>query len=152
MTQTLPKELFYQIFDKIKDTKSILRLSQTCKNNNYIYKTNEIYKAKCELDKYQVDYKDPTNFIYIYNERSTPLNPQGDYDLIEILKIYKLQFNIKKIHCNYKAITSFPAYPVMTECIINRNKLTSFPIQPMMTYCEISRNKLTRFPVQPMMT
>jgi hypothetical protein len=118
MTAVLPKELYYQIFDKIKDAKTLVRLSQTCKSNNYIYKNNETYKAKCELSRYQVDYKDPTNFIYIYNEREIPFTPKGEYDLIEILKIYMLQFDMKEIKYTYRGITSFPVYPTMIKCHI----------------------------------
>jgi hypothetical protein len=129
-----------------------VRLSQTCKSNNYIYNNNDFYKAKCELYRYQVDYKDPTNFIYIYNKKEIPFTAQGDHDLIEILKIYMLQFNMEKITCMYAGITSFPVYPKMTECDISNNELTSFPVQPVMTFCDISNNELTSFNIQPVMT
>jgi hypothetical protein len=116
MATTLNRDIYYQVFDKIKDAKAMVRLSQTCKSNNHIY--SKKYKAKCELDRYQVDYKDPTNFIYAYNRKEIPFTKNGDYDLIEILKIYMLQFNTKEIQFCECEITSFPVYPNMTYCTL----------------------------------
>ena len=116
-----------------------------CKEN-----TNTI--AKHFLNLYKVDYKDPTNFIYVMDRKDINDYKNGErYKYGSILKLYMKHYYKHKIRCNNKNITSFPIYPNMETCEINNNQLRTFPIQPVMIYCYINNNNLTTFPIQPIM-
>lgn len=99
------------------------------------------------LDKFQVDYKDPTNFIY-YEEDSFKYK---DSTFFIIFKLYMKYYNINDIRVSNKNITSFPIYPNMIIFDGENNQLTSFPIQHNMIVFYGENNKLTSFPDQPQM-
>ena len=127
-----------------------------CSQNKYLHnlcQDNESVIARHFLNKYQVDYSDPTNFIYIYN--NVKINNYRDdnnrWDYVKIYKLYMKQFNKTKIEISNNVISSFPIYPKMIEIEISDNLLTSFPIQPEMKEFMGSVNELTSFPVQPKM-
>jgi len=122
------------------------QISQMCLENKSVI-------SKHLLSIYQVNYKDPSNFIYIYNKVSIQDYKDQDnkWNYPSLLKLYLKNYNIDKINCEQKNITSFPIYPNMTTFYGNNNKLTSFPIQPKMTHFYGYSNKLTTFPIQPEM-
>ena len=63
---------------------------------------------------YQVDYKDPSNFIYIYNNVSIQDYKDQDnkWKYPSLLKLYLKNYKIEYIELREK-ITSFPIYPSM---------------------------------------
>ena len=116
--------------------------------------------AKMELEKYEVNYEDSTNFIYVYNKKSIKEFRDGEkWNYDGILELYMRSYEEKEINCDGLEMTSFPIYPNMKmivkmkmNVIVKMNKLTSFPVQPNMREFSGNNNKLTSFPVQPNMT
>ena len=86
---------------------------------------------KAILELYKVDYTDPTNFIYVINNKKIDDYKivNGNWNYNGLLKLYMKFFNKKNIECE-EDITSFPIYPNMTHFDVRDNQLTSFPIQP----------------------
>ena len=113
-------------------------LNKYCSQNKYflnLCKENTHKIAKHFLDLYKVDYKDPTNFIYVYNDKDiNDYKINDNYKLGSIFKLYMKNYYDKKIKCEYLDITSFPIYPNMEVFKGIKNKLTTFPIQPKMEY------------------
>jgi hypothetical protein len=105
------------------------------------------------LEKYQVDYTDPNNFIYKNHEKNIDeyKNADGTWNYTSIYELYYKVFNEKIIVCESLGITSMPVYPNMEEFGGENNELTSFPIQPNMKLFVGDKNRLTSFPVQPKM-
>ena len=107
------------------------------------------------LDKLKIDYKDPTNFIYIYNDKiiNDYMNIDSTYKYREILELYLVCYYKERIqYDNYHhQITSFPIYPNMTYCKLSDGQLTTFEIQPNMKECYLHFNQLTTFSIQPNM-
>ena len=110
------------------------------------------------LELYNVDYTDPTNFIYIMNNKKKSeyyKNEEWNYD--GLLKLYMKYFYETEIKLDYysssmtRQITSFPIYPNMTYFFGVDTKLTSFPVQPKMMVFRGYDNQLTSFPIQPKM-
>ena len=106
------------------------------------------------LKLYDVEYTDPTNFIYIMNNKQmedyvTLIGDNWDYN--GLLELYNEFFNQREIKCQNKGITSFPVYPNMKYFYGAGNRLTSFPTQPNMVYFSGDNNELTSFPIQPKM-
>ena len=107
------------------------------------------------LNKLKINYKDPTNFIYLFNDKiiNDYINVDNTYKYKEILELYLVCYYKERIqYDNYHQITSFPIYPNMTYCKLSDGQLTTFEIQPNMKECNLSDNELTTFPVQPNMT
>lgn len=104
------------------------------------------------IELYSIDYKDPTNFIYIANKVSIETIKmkcnEEKYDYNGILDLYYKFFRDEKIVCRSAGITSFPIYPHMRYCDLSYNNLELFPVQYNMVYCELNNNNLTTFPVQ----
>ena len=108
--------------------------------------------AKEILNKYQVDYLDPSNFIYVANKvKFDDYFKNGEYDFVRILELYMKFYDSTIIDCSELGITSFPVYPNMVYFYGDENQLTSFPVQPKMTHFRGDENQLTSFPVQPKM-
>ena len=129
--------------------KKLFLVNKFCYN---FYKENKEYICKKFLEKYSVDYSDPTNFIYIYNKVNiSDYKLEGTFNYLKILKLYMKNFYCKKIICNSMGISSFPIYPKMVHFDGSNNSLTSFPVQPKMKFFKGENNKLRSFPVQPKM-
>ena len=129
------------------------------------------------LDKFKIDYKDPGNFIYIFNNHCCTrfpscntdqftgltgrcpansvineyINTDNTYKYKEILELYLKYYYIKIISWENRNVTSFPIYPNMEECSLSYSQLTTFPIQPNMEKCHIGNNQLITFSIQPNM-
>ena len=113
---------------------------------NLLDQTKKENIVKSLLEKYKVEYDDPTNFIYVANNTTFE-----KVDLFSALQLYMNFYDEEIITYPNQNITSFPVYPKMKSCDLNSNKITKFYIQPEMDYCSIYNNKLTEFPVQPEM-
>lgn len=109
--------------------------------------------AKMFLNKYKVEYTDPTNYIYLANNAKMDdyKNSDGTWEFGLLLTLYAKSYSKK--HISYTdGMTSFPIYPNMINFHGPDNDLKNFPVQPKMTECEISHNmNLKSFPVQPNM-
>ena len=143
------KFLLTTYIDSIEDLENLCLnkdFFNTCKENTYLI-------AKHFLTKYKVDYKDPNNFIYKFN--NVNINDykdlQGNFKLGSIFRLYMNAYDLIEINCKGKGITSFPIYPNMKRFYGSNNKLLSFPVQPKMVDFFGSNNKLISFPVQPNM-
>jgi hypothetical protein len=120
-----------------------------------LYQENKNSISKHFLEKYQVNYTNPDDFIYDdkYNKvKMENYIVNGKWLYQSIFKLYMKNFYKKTIYCKNRVISSFPVYPNMEEFIGSYNNLTSFPVQPNMKFFEGDNNNLTRFPVQPNMT
>jgi hypothetical protein len=149
------KSLNYDLYFEILKNIDIGDLKNYC-NQSKMFKQmcqdNQKAISKHFLKKYQVEYTDPNNFIYKYNDKSIDNYRTNDkWDYKKLLKLYMLNYDVKIIRCESKEITSFPIQPNMTWFIGRNNQLTSFPIQPNMTSFDGRRNQLTNFPIQPKM-
>lgn len=133
---------------------SIEDLENLCINKDFfkICRENTYLIAKHFLTKYKVDYKDPNNFIYKFNNVNIDDYKDNDkYKLGSIFKLYMNAYNLIEINCNDKGITSFPIYPNMKRFYGSNNKLVSFETQPKMVDFFGNNNILTTFLVQPKM-
>jgi hypothetical protein len=150
LSEDLILEMFRYIHvDQIKDMCYLDRaLNDYCKDPIHKNRICLIF-----INKYKIDYVDPNNFIYKYNNQDINdyKNSDGTWKLQNILKLYSRTFYLEMINCNNLGITSFPIYPNMKIFYGNNNHLTSFPIQPQMQDFYGANNQLTEFPVQPRM-
>lgn len=164
------KDIFPEIFLQFINILDIEDFIKLCKINQHYYKickNNKQYIAKKLLEKYNVDYNDSRNFIYIANNarKNDYISSQTDY--VSILRLYYnfykyTDINIRRnlegtAHNNKnsinfhlrKKISSFPIYPNLVRLSISDNLLTTFPIQPSLEDLHIQGNRLTSFPIQP---
>jgi hypothetical protein len=145
-------ELKHLLSTQIDSIESLQKLCSQNKEFFKICKQNTYIIAKNFLNKYQVDYTDPNNFIYIFNNANIKdYKDNNRWNLGSIFKLYMKAYSYKEIICDNMGITSFPIYPNMKKFNGFNNKLTSFPVQPNMIDFFGSNNKLTSFPVQPKM-
>lgn len=117
------------------------------------------------LEKYDVEYKDPNNFIYKMSKKSTQSvkNEDGTFDLAAVYSLYMQWYYVEEINCTKKGITSIPVYPNLKKLLCtfnNLRKIPSFPsLQKLFCYnsgveeigacpalqvLEIQRNKLKK--------
>jgi hypothetical protein len=141
------------MFNVIQEIKNLDDLKNLCSANTKWFnfcKQNDNFISKHLLNIYQVDYKDSTNFIYVYNNKNQDeYQENGKWKFTSLLRLYMKTFYKKKIDVNDKGITSIPILPNMEEFFGNNNKLTEFPVQPKMILFVGNNNLLTTFPVQP---
>lgn len=172
--QRLPLEVIINILKNFENVKDIQNFCGTNKSNYDLCKYYKQTICKHILKVHHVDYKDPTNFIYVYNNvniKDYKLQ-DGKPNFVKILYLYNIQSLLKKIKCHLNTqVTSFPVYQNMEECDLSFNKLThfysqprmkkcdcshnnliTFSIQPSMEICNLNYNKITTFPIQPIMT
>ena len=90
--------------------------------------SESIVDYKEYLNKYQVDYTDPTNFIYVSLKVKMNEFKDINWDNQRILQLYMKHYDEHCIMCDGLNITSFPIYPNMTEFYGDNNQLTSFLI------------------------
>ena len=111
-------------------------LSNYCSLNTYFFnlcKDNKTFICKHFLHKYQVNYENQNDFIFItnkVNQKDYLINDKWNYP--SLFKLYMKHFYKEEIECNNRGITSFPIYPNMKKFDGRNNQLTSFPIQPEM--------------------
>jgi hypothetical protein len=144
-TNDISKNMYINFFNEYDDSLDLIK--RFCINNIEFCKNINIYKILIEYC--QIDYMDPNNFIYKYNQIKNYKEIQHNYNALFIL--YMKDYYKDIIICENLAITSFPYYPNMTEFHGYNNQLTSFPIQPNMTEFRGYNNQLTSFPIQPNM-
>ena len=151
MNEKIPVEIILNIIKKT----SPYNLYKICSQNKHyseICKNNFNVIAKYYLDKYEVNYTDPGNFIYKYNNTNiNNFKNETGWNYSGLFRLYMKMFNEYRIRCNNMNITSFPIYPNMIEFYGDNNKLKTFPIQPKMEIFSGDNNQLTTFPIQPEM-
>jgi hypothetical protein len=143
----VPFDIFIEITQYL-DLSDFFNLCES--NENYKSYCNEI--SRIYLSKYKVDYKDPTNFIYVANKTSIKKYIDNDYiNYTSILWLYYQYYDETNISLKYlkKKITSFPIYPKLIKLNVSGHSLTSFPSQPNLEELYINHNRLTSFSVQP---
>ncbi len=146
--------IFNNIIKYIDDYNNMQNLSNVNKNMNVFVKNNKIYKFLKFFKKYNIKFKDPTNFIYLYNNVHDieQVYSNGIYDFQKIKNLYMKCFNTKSISCENMGITSFPIYPNLVYLNISYNKLEIFPSQPKLLWLYANDNRLTQVFKQPKMT
>jgi hypothetical protein len=154
----LPYEINVEVLKKIKNIDDLRNFCLINKRNHKLCKDNFTLISKNLLKYYQVDYTDPTNLIYVYNEKHIDDYKSNDdyskndkYDYKSIFKLYMKLYNLDNIKIKDSEITSVPILPNMIYFDGENNNLVSFPIQPKMKIFNGSSNKLTSFPIQPKM-
>ena len=166
-----PLEVFVEFLHNIEDLNT---LKNVCKTSSATWQLCRKYRvALCKhfLDRFSVDYNDPTNFIYLANgvRKENYLNESGEPDYCKLFQLYSKFYDKKKIDCGkYKNMTSFPLYPNMEELHLahngemkslpdgmkklknlycTNNKLESLPKgMIMLQYLDCSNNKLKTLP------
>ncbi len=100
---------------------------------------------------FKVDYTDPNNFIYRYENVDISSVKNGDsFDIDKIYELYMRYYELTDIDYGLE-ITSFPVYPNLKRLDISNNQLKTFPVQPSLEWLNIFNNNLTYFLVQPEM-
>ncbi len=147
LTYTIQK----QILENINDYESFKNFCSLNKQNFVFCKNNQNLLKNVLIKIFKINYKEPTNFIYVYNKVDINDFKRNvkEFDLSKILKLYLKNYNEKKIDCNTLGITSFPVYPNLENLIIYGNRLKDFPIQPKLKSLIIYNNNLESFPIQP---
>ena len=152
MNMNLNQDVFFEIIKNASPDD----LQSICSSNKQFYelcKNNKKGLSKIFLDKYQVDYKDPSNFIFRFNKvNQNDYKNENGWKFESLFKLYMKTFKIISIQCEEMEITSCPILPNMVEFLGHNNLLTSFPIQPKMTHFRGNNNQLTSFLIQPEMT
>lgn len=144
----LPVELITKVIQKTPRKE----FEKLC-NSSKFYRNicNEYFKELIFLHDHEVDFQDPTNFIYVANNvKIKDYKRNGVWLYKEIKKLYMKHYNKKTIKVE-KKITSFPIYPNMLDFYARNNNLTTFPVQPKMSTFYGHDNKLKSFPTQPEM-
>src|SRR2546422_776480 len=142
----LPIEIILEILFLLKDIDSYFNLFLVNKRINNICKQCSSQISKYFLNKYQVDYNDPTNFIYVYKKLNI-----NDYsnDYLKILQLYFSYTGMKKIECYNKKITSIPAFPNLQELHCILNQITTLPKYPNLKKLNCKYNQITTLPKYP---
>lgn len=66
------------------------------------------------MNKYQVNYKDPSNFIFKFNKvNQDDYKDENIWKSESLFKLYMKTFKKTKINCNKMEITSCPILPNM---------------------------------------
>lgn len=144
----LPVEIFEEVLLKINDLPT---LSNFCKSNKAARELCKIHRvALCQrlIRIYEVDYKDPTNFIYVMNgvTRRTVIK-KGKVDYCRALHLYANFFYEKVIVCSNKNISSIPLYPNVQKLVCDGNKLKTLPEgMTKLVYLDCSENKIKSLP------
>ena len=154
----LPKELY---FDIIKHS-NITEVKNICNQNNQFRNFCKQYKSnisKMLLDRYNVHYNDPTDFVYIMNnvDKNDYILPESDkykkrINYHGILKLYLKFYNTTYIICIGKNITNIPSYPNLEQLLCGNNKLTRLPNYRKLKYLNCGSNQLTQLPIYPKLT
>jgi hypothetical protein len=144
-------------FEVIKHMHLLDDLKKVCSQNKDFYNfcsNNKEYIAKIFLNTFKVEYKDPTNYIYLAHNANIDdyKNENGTWKYSLLLVLYTKSYSKQRISYEQNNMTSFPIYPNMIKFHCPNNDLKKFHVQPKMTDCEISNNfNLKSFPVQPEM-
>ena len=121
----LNSDIYYLISTKLH---SIEDLQNFCIMNKSVSQICLKYKSNISkhfLEVYQIDYKDPGNFIYLCNNvKMEDYKESGIWKYHSLLELYLKNYNVLEITCNNKNITSFPIYPKMKMFRGNNNVLT----------------------------
>jgi len=133
LTEKLNKDIKFEILKKIHSVEDLQKFCKLNKKNLDFCKNNSNIISKYILDKLQVDYTDPTNFIYVANKTNIDSYRENkNWKYKSLFKLYMKYYYKEYINCDYLRITSFPIYPHMKGFYGNSTKLTSFPVQPEM--------------------
>lgn len=84
------------------------------------------------LKKYEVDYRDPGNFIYKMSgtKLEAVKNDDGTFDLDAVYSLYNQWYYVDEINCTKKGVTSIPVYPNLKGLICTFNNLKKIPSLP----------------------
>ena len=140
-------EEFEELLKNLDDL-DVDALNDLCKKNKKIRDECKIHKTelvKAFLKKYQVDYQDPTNFIY-FDSKTNTFIPKPD-DLQKVFDLYLVHYTKTNIEIEGKNITSIPVFPNLKELRCQNNKLTQIPTMPFLQILNCRNNQLTQIEV-----
>ena len=143
---TLPIEIILKIASNL-NIKDLNNFSKQNKQINNVIKTHRLTLIKGFLEKYQVDYKDPHNFIY-YNEKINGLMCKT-FNLQKVFKLYLKHYYKTVIDTNSKNITQIPIYPNLKELYCSNNQITKIPPMPLLKVLYCQDNKITQIYTMP---
>lgn len=143
--QNLPSELTL-ILTKNLDISDLNEFCKVSKKNIEMCKENANVLAKHFIKKYEIDYEDPNNFIYIMTETSIEecknKNDRYDYNYKKIINLYLKYFKEEEIYCAFKNISSIPIYPKLKKLDCFKNNIKSLPSFPELTELNCYGNKI----------
>ena len=116
----IPNELLLHIVEI--DPLNLQSLCSTNKKLNSFCKTYGDYIRRGYLEKYQVNYQDPGNFIYFGITDVEKEHIINSLNYKKIFRLYLRYFAQENIICYESGITSFPIYPNMITCDLSNNQ------------------------------
>jgi hypothetical protein len=149
-------DIFTDISTHIDSPEDLDSFCKTSSQNFQLCRTYKNHFIKKMLKNLKVDYKDPGNLIYIYNNKSIEdfsgrSDNSSQWDLPGIYKLYMILYKLSSIKTSNYKITSIPMLPNMISCYLKNCKIQIFPSQKNMEACSIYRTKLKEFHIQPNM-
>ena len=118
----LPNELKFEII-KHSFPHDIFNLCQVNSDWASFFIANKESIAKQMLKTMQVDYQDPTNFIYVMNKKNANDYKQEDtWNYTGIFKLYYNFYNEKVIYCYGNQIIKIDNLPPKLQILNGNNK------------------------------
>jgi Leucine-rich repeat (LRR) protein len=148
----LPTELFIEFLFSIDDLNALKNFCKINKGARELCRRYRVAICKKFLQRYQVDYNDPTNFIYVMNNvKKESFFKDGEPEYCRLLFLYSKFYDHKSIHFGHgrfgKEITSMPLYPNVKSLVCYGNNLKSLPDgMRNLTFLDCNSNKLTSLP------
>ncbi|NBP02713.1 MAG: hypothetical protein EBU90_21855 [Proteobacteria bacterium] len=99
-----------------------------------------------EIEKYKIEYTDPTNFIYVMNNVTidSVKNPDGSFKLAEVYRLYTAFYDKLVINCADLGIGSIPIYPNVVELICAMNNIKELHSYPNLKHLIAYENHITK--------
>lgn len=140
----IPIETLANILLKLNTLESIQSFCGISSFHHEICKKYGNDIAKQLIDVYQINYQDPTNFIYIMNNESMDSCKKNDnsFNYKKILRLYLNFYNKEEIYCPNKRITSIPIYPKLKDLTCHNNELTELPEMPNLIELNCDSNEI----------
>ena len=148
----LPTELFIEFLFSIDDLNALKNFCQINKGARELCRKYRVAICKKFLQRYQVDYNDPTNFIYVMNkEKKKKFFKDGEPEYCRLLFLYSKFYDKKEIWFEHgrfaKKVTSMPLYPNVKSLVCYENDLKSLPDgMRNLTHLDCNSNELTSLP------
>lgn len=141
----LPTETISNIILHMTSFDSIKEFCTISKYHNHICKMYGNDIAKRMIDIYNIDYKDPCNFIYIMNNISIDecKYKNGEFNYKKIVRLYLVFYNDYVIDCVYREITSIPIYPKLETLLCNYNEIKELPELPNLIELHCDHNEIS---------
>ena len=121
-----------EIIFSIDDLDTLKNVCQANKHALSICRRYRVTLCKKFLKRYQVDYNDPDNFIYVQNnvKKEDYFSENGDPNYCELFRLYSKFYDNKEIIFKSRydgKISSMPLFPNLETLDCSSHNLTSLP-------------------------